>query len=394
MAIGSSGTAGDATDLLKKLRSFGGRKGEANTLLLVDLSGAGLAPDDDHLMREISEIHARIARVRGGEAYQLAPANWAVTAGLTEMNRMEVPQELKMALMKILQEEVPENLGAIDQSKLVRTIDLMTQMAGAVRFLEAFEDRAKEAGVATGGGTRPLAYNDIQAVRSFHAKVGDRDFAANYVQGQAITLITDGKPPMPIAREYYVRMDLLGQDALKDALIRETDLLFPPFAAALDSIVMGLYRQFNPGGGKCSLNLAIDSVGSNAFQKLLAANGPARLSNAIVEFKLSDALRDLRRFADAQATVRAMGGNTAIDIIDPSALEMLNLVGFKANLAKIVWRESGAEALARYRQVIRGAQEAGCIVVLCRVDSDLGLAVGREVGITAFQGFKIDEMLL
>lgn len=395
MAFGSSTLAGDAKDLLKKLRGFAGRKGEQNTLLLVDLADLGLPQDDDYLMREITEIHARIARVRGGEAYQLTPTNTALIVSLTEMNRMEVPQELKMALIKILREEVPENLAAADQSKLVRTIDLTTQMAGAIRFLEAFEDRAKEAGFSTGAdGTRPLTFADIQTVRAFHTKTGDRAFADTYVQGQAIALITEGKRPMPIAREYYVRMDLLCQDALKGVALHETDPLFPQLASTLDSLILGLYRLFNPGGGKCSLNLGMETVGNNAFQKFLAGTGETKLANTIIEFKLADILRDLRKFHQAQASLRALGGNVAVDIIDPSALEVLNLAGFKANLAKILWRETGAEQLARFRSVIRAAQDAGCIVVLCRVDSELGIRVGREVGITAFQGFHIDEMLL
>ena len=395
MAFGSSTAAGDAADLLKKLRGFAGKKGEQNTLLLVDLGDVGLPQDDEYLSREIAEIHARIARVRGGEYYQLTPTNAALIVTLTEMNRMEVPQELKMALLKILREEVPDTLAAADQSKIVRTIDLTTQAAGAIRFLEAFEDRAKEAGVKTGAdGTRPLTFNDIQAVRAFHAKVGDKEFVESYVQGQSIALITEGKAPVPIAREFYVRMDLLCQDALKDVALREADPLFPQLAVTLDSLVLGLYRLFNPQGGKCSLNLSMESVGNNAFQKFLAGNGAAKLSNAIIEFKMADVMRDLQKFHAVQETVRGLGGNIAVDVIDPSALEVLNLTGFKANIAKILWRATGAELLARHRQVIRAAQDAGCIVVLCRVDSELGIRVGREVGITAFQGFHIDEMLL
>lgn len=394
MAFGSSNMAGDAVDLLKKLRGMTGKKGEQNTLLLVDLADLRLDQGDEHLMREIAEIHARIARVRGGEAYQLTPTNTALIVNLTEMNRMEVPQELKAALFKIFQEEVPENLAGVDQSKIVRTIDLTTQMAGAIRFLEAFEDRAKEAGILSGGGTRSLTFNDIQAVRAFHAKVGDKKFAESYVQGQAIALITEGKPPMPIAREYYVRMDLMCQDVLKDVAIHESDPLFTQLTAALDSLILGAYRLFNPAGGKCSLNLSLETVGNNAYQKFLAANGDAKLTNAIIEFKLADTLRDLRKFQQAQGSIRKLGGNVAVDIIDPSALEVLNLAGFKANLAKILWRDTGAETLARYRHVIRAAQEAGCIVVLCRVDSELGIRVGREVGITAFQGFHVDAMML
>lgn len=387
--------AGDAVDLLKKLRAMAGKKGDVNTLLLVDLSDLGLSEDDDQLMDEIAEIHARVARVRGGAAYQLSPNNIAVVANLTEMNRMEVPQELKMHLFKILQEEAPENFAAVDQTKIIRTIDMATQMAGAIRFLEAFEERAKEQGVIAGAdGLRGLNATDSQTVRSVHAKAGDKSFADTYVQGQSITLIANGGQPTVIAREYYTRLDLLGSEALKNVSIHESDPLFPQLTLTLDPLMLGMYRHFNPEGRKCALNLTLESVGGAAFQKFLAANGPAKLSNVIVELRLADVMRDLRKYEAAQAAVRAQGGNIAVDIVDPAALGVLNLSGFGANIAKIVWRESGIETLARNRAVIKQAQDAGCIVVLCRVDTELGLRVGREVGITAFQGLHIEDMLI
>ena len=395
MAFGASSMAGDATDLLKKLRAMGGKKGDVNTLLLVDLSDVGLPEDDDYLMDEIAEIHTRIARVRGGGAYQLSPTNIAVIANLTEMNRMEVPQELKMSLFKILQEEFPDKVAAVDQSKIVRTIDMTTQMAGAIRFLEAFEERAKEQGVIAGvDGMRMLNAADSQTVRAVHAKTGDKAFAESYVQGQSITLIAEGKPPTVIAREYYIRMDILGSDVLKNVSIHESDPLFPQLTLALDPLMLGMYRHYNPEGGKCALNLTLESVTGAAFQKFLAANGTAKLSNVIVELRLADVLRDLRKYEAAQTAVRGQGGTIAVDIIDPASLAVLNLAGFNANIAKIPWRESGMETLARNRSVIKQAQDAGCIVVLCRVDSELGLRVGREVGITAFQGLHIEEMLI
>ncbi|PIW31214.1 MAG: hypothetical protein COW30_00200 [Rhodospirillales bacterium CG15_BIG_FIL_POST_REV_8_21_14_020_66_15] len=387
--------AGDAADLLKKLRAMGGRKGDVNTLLLVDLSDLRLPADDDHLMDEIAEVHARVARVRGGAAYQLSPSNIAVVANLTEMNRMEVPQELKMHLFKILQDEAPENFAAVDQSKIVRTIDMTTQMAGAIRFLEAFEERAKEQGVIAGAdGLRALGPGDGQAVRAAHAKAGDKGFAGTYVQSQSIALIADAVQPSVIAHEYYVRMDLLGSDALKNVDIHESDPLFPQLTLTLDPLMLGMYRHYNPEGGKCALNLTPESVGGAAFQKFVAGCGPARLSNVIVEMRLSDVMRDLRKYEAARSAVRAQGGTVAVDVVDPASLSVVNLTGFNANIAKIVWRESGVETLARNRSVIKQAQDQGCVVVLCRVDSELGLRVGREVGITAFQGLHVEDMLI
>ncbi len=395
MAFGGSGMAGDAADLLKKLRAWGSKKTDLNTLLLIDLGDLGLPEDDEYLQDEIAQTHTRIARVRGGEAYQLSPSSSALLVSLSEMNKMEVPQELKMNLFKLLQEEFPEKMAGVDQSKLVRSIDLTTQMMGAVKFLEAFEDRAKEQGVmASADGSRSLGFQDIQTVRSFHAKTGDKAFAETYIAGQPIALISGDNPPQAFAKEFYVRMDLLRSDALQGAEIRESDPMFTLLSQTLDSLVLASAKLFNPEGAKCAINLNLESVTSNAFQTFLAGNGAARLNNVIVEFKLANVLQDLRKFHAASKTIRDLGGNVALDIIDPAVLGLLNLSGFGVNIAKIIWRASGAEDLARNRAAIRQAQEKGCIVVLCRVESKLGIRVGREMGISAFQGFHVDELLL
>lgn len=395
MAFGSSSYAGDATDLLKKLRAQDGKKSDLNSLLLVDLGDLGLPEDDEHLMDEIAEFHSRIARLRNGDAYRLSPVNIALLVSLNDMNRMEVQQDLKMKVIETAQEEVPERAGEIDQAKIVRAIDLTTQAKGAIKFLEAFEDRAKEKGVITSpDGTRALTLADPQTIRSFHTQTGEKAFSDEYIQGQSITLIVGDGPPTPFAKEYFVRLDLLGADALAGVEIHESDALFPQLAMALDGLVLPSIRHFIPSGAKCALNLNLETVSSNAFKTFLGTMGQAKLSNVIFEFRMANIMRDLRKYEAAAKLIRAQGGNVAIDVIDPHALTVLNLSGFKADIAKIVWRESGAGLLAHNRPVIKRAQEQGCIVVLCRVDSNLGVQVGREVGITAFQGFHVDDMLL
>ena len=58
---------------------------------------------------------------------------------------------------------------------MLRIIPLQGRIQNAIKFLQTFDDRAKEAGVAT-GDSRPLRESDIQVVRDGMRKMGKKTF--------------------------------------------------------------------------------------------------------------------------------------------------------------------------------------------------------------------------
>lgn len=395
MVDGSSPLTGDAVALLNKLRDGSAKKAGFNSLILIDLSDVNVPEDDDVLIEELLELYARVARVKSGESFALTHVNAALALNLVEMARLEVVSDLKMQIWKLLCEELPDNVVGVDQSKLVRSIDLNAQMAAAVRFLETFEDRAREAGAITAAdGSRALSMTDIARIRDFHARLGPKKFTEVYITTQTAAVIGADGPPQPLFKEHFVRMDLLERDVLGGCEIRETDPLFGQLTVALDPILLSAFKVFNPDGDPCSINLNLETMDTNIFRNFVDSRGAKGLSDLVIEVRAENVIRNMSGYAAARSMIRDKGGRIAVDLIEPAALGALRLAGFGADFVKVNWRPEVVEALARNRRDIGQAQEAGTRAVLTRIDDKVGIAVGREVGITAFQGFEVDDLLL
>ena len=62
-------------------------------------------------------------------------------------------------------------------------------------------------------------------------------------------------------------------------------------------------------------------------------------------------------------------------------------------MAKIFWRQGAETILPGFAKEVDEMQRNGTRVILARVDDDLGIEVGHDLGITMFQGFHIDKLL-
>ena len=65
----------------------------------------------------------------------------------------------------------------------------------------------------------------------------------------------------------------------------------------------------------------------------------------------------------------------------------------KANMAKVFWRPGAEEVLKGVKGEIAEIQKLGTILVLARLDDEVGLNAGHELGITMFQGIYVADML-
>ena len=164
MAETSSG-GGEHLKLLTRLKHWKGGTEEPNHLILVSFSTLGMTEEEDKLLRKkTDESYERSHERRGAEVYRLTNTDTALLMKLNDYNQMEWTSELKVDLIRVIQQNFPEYFGQIDQSRMLRIINLQGRLQNAIKFLEAFDDRAKEAGVGT-GDSRPLRESDIQIVR-------------------------------------------------------------------------------------------------------------------------------------------------------------------------------------------------------------------------------------
>ena len=391
MAETSSG-GGDHLKLLTRLKHWKGGAEEPNHLILVSFSTLGMTEEEDKLLRKkTDESYERSHERRGAEVYRLTNTDTALLMKLNDYNQMEWTSELKVDLIRVIQQNFPEYFGQIDQSRMLRIINLQGRLQNAIKFLEAFDDRAKEAGVAT-CDSRPLRESDIQVVRDGMRKMGKKTFTDNFIRSQVTALITPGKAPMPVMKEYFISVEMIRQHILTGVDFRGAGLVFQHLTRSLDQMLIECFDEVNPDRAKASLNLNVETVFTHSFQSLLEKSEKS-LSSLVLEFRAENILQNWDQFQTASELINQRGGTIAIDAIIPDSLGVLDLPRLGAKLAKIFWRPGAETVLPAMKETVHSLQQRGTVLVLARVDDEIAIKTGHACGITMFQGFHIDDMV-
>ena len=310
---------------------------------------------------------------------------------LNEYNQMEWTSELKVDLIRVIQQNFSEYFSQIDQSRMLRIIPLQGRIQNAIKFLQTFDDRAKEAGVAT-GDSRPLRESDIQVVRDGMRKMGKKTFTDNFIRSQVTALITPGKAPMPVMKEYFISVEMIRQHILTGVDFRGAGLVFQHLTRSLDQMLIECFDEVNPDRAKASLNLNVETVFTHSFQSLLEKSEKS-LSSLVLEFRAENILQNWDQFQTASELITQRGGTIAIDAIIPDSLGVLDLPRLGAKLAKIFWRPGAETVLPAMKETVHSLQQRGTVLVLARVDDEIAIKTGHACGITMFQGFHIDDMV-
>ena len=160
-----------------------------------------------------------------------------------------------------------------------------------------------------------------------------------------------------------------------------------------EGIVFASFRQSNPEGVRCSLNMNVESVFTRGFEEFLDATGPADFANILFEFRQANIIQNFDEFSVACELIRSRGGKIAVDAIFPETVGLVNLNRLHVEMAKVFWRQSAESVLPKCRDDIHAMQEAGVRFVLARVDDQTAVDIGQELGVTLFQGFYVDRLL-
>ena len=386
------GGGGEHLKLLTRLKHWKGGAEEISHLVLVSFSTLGMSEEEDQQLRKkTDESFERSRERRGAEVYRLTNTDTALLMKLNDYNQMEWTSELKVDLIRVIQQNFPEYFGQIDQSRMLRIISLQGRIGNAIKFPETFDDRAKEAGVGT-GETRPLRESDIQVVRDGMRKMGKKAFTDNFIRSQATVLIEPGKEPMPVMKEYFISVEMIRQHILTNVDFRGAGLVFQHLTRSLDQMLIDCFDEVNPDRAKASLNLNVETVFTHSFQNLLD-KGEKALSSLVLEFRAENILQNFDQFQTAAELIASRGGTVAVDAIIPESLGILDLPRLGAKLAKIFWRPGTENSLPQMKEIIHGMQQRGTVMVLARVDDEAAIKVGHSCGITMFQGFYIDDMV-
>lgn len=384
-----------AKDLLGLLKGDGSPPLEQNTMLLISLSGVATDDADKGFWDDLSEMIQAFKYRHNANLFTLSEIDYAALVRMTEFNQVSMLTDAKVELLRLIQRYFPNQFGMIDQSRLLRPIDLRFKKQNALRFLERFveQETKTKAQPSKRPRLRRLAEPDIERVIEVTEGIGAASFAKVFIRAQTITEILPGAPPIEIMQEYFVAMDALKSHVFSDVELRGSGNLFNQLTITLDRLMLDSYQAANPSQSQCSINLNVESVFTRAFEQFLNNTGDRGFENIAFEFRQANVLQQFDEYEVATNLIKSKGGTVAIDAVFPETVGIVNMERLRADYAKIFWRQGAEQILPEYEDNLTAIQESGTQIILARVDDETAVDVGHDLGINMFQGFYIDDLL-
>ena len=194
--------------LLTRLRGLEGKPSQGWFLMLLSLSALPATIEDEEFWDDLDEYLVDFKTRYEGELYELSLADRAIMVKMSEQGEVGIISDLKVTVLRLIQRYFPDNFGMIDQTRLLRNIDLGFKLTNAIKFLDHYENQPGKTGEKA-MMLRSLQEDDIKKVQEVHRKVGSAKFKEIFVQHQVIADIKPGKKPKEVMKEYFIVMAAL-----------------------------------------------------------------------------------------------------------------------------------------------------------------------------------------
>jgi hypothetical protein len=369
---------------------------EGVQLIIISLGGA--VPQAKHTPDMIAQIGfglCNLAGQRGIRIYQVAPADFAVLVRVSGQPLMDLIRDLKVELLKVVERYCPENFGTINQNRFVMVFNLTEHYRVAAERVAKYAADAQKANdpeAQQQKQLRPLSPEDLENVLHAFKRFGADKFLKAFMRDQSVVRNVGGKPEV-FMHEYFISMDSLRKPLFIDVEMRASGPLFNEFTRVLDQIVLRAFKQFEPTPQPFSINVNVVTVFTAAFADFMDQTPKDVLSRMTFEFRQADIVEHFDEFEVARGMIEAMGASIGVDKIFPQTLGLVDLDYVGAKYAKVLWRADEEAVLRERGKTFKYMADCGLQPILIRVDNAKALTVGAELGVSAFQGFLIDDSM-
>ena len=368
---------------------------DVNLVLVSAASALPEAKRSENLVEQMGLGVSAIGAKRGGTCYQVSDCDFAILVAVTETGLVGLVRDLKVEMLRTIEKAFPGSFGTIDQSRLVLSYDLTNNYRSAADRLAKYAEIAQKSVEETEVNDkqlRALTTGDIKHVMKAYEKFGNEKFVKAFVRTQDVVLNITGKKPEKILTEYFISMDLLRKPLFVDVEMRGSGRLFNEFTLVLDQILLRAFNEMHKTDEKCSVNLNVESVFTEAFEDFIDRTPAEVLSKVVFEFRQSNIVENFDEFQVARGLINSKGAHIAVDQIFPQTVGLVDVDYIGATIAKIHWRTGAEEILKEREKAIKYMIDCNVLPVLIRVDNERALVVGERMGINMFQGFLIDDM--
>ncbi|MBL8643604.1 MAG: EAL domain-containing protein [Rhodospirillaceae bacterium] len=371
-------------------------EGGVNLIVVSVSSALPEAKRTPMLVEQLAEGVGALGEKRGCAFYQVTACDMALLGKLSESALISTVRDLKVEMLRTIERNFPGSFGTIDQSRLVLSYDLAHNYRSAADRVAKFAEVAqRETDTAEGADRklRALTNADIQKVLMAYQKFGTDKFVKAFVRHQeAVTKNGSGNLD-PMMTEYYISMDLIRKPLFVDVEMRGSGRVFHEFTLVLDQIMLQSFNKMPTSDGRCSMNLNVESVFTEAFENFIEDTPENKLQKIVFEFRQANIVENFDEFQVARGLIKSKGATIAVDQIFPQTVGLVDLEYIGATYAKIHWRTGAEEILRERTKAIKYMMECNVTPLLIRVDSERAFEIGAAMGIGIYQGFHVDELI-
>jgi hypothetical protein len=365
----------------------------------IAVSATGALPETRRtpalLAQLLTGLIAIAARVRG-RFFHVTAGDFVIMVKAEETQMVAIVRDLKVDILRTIENQFPGSFGSIDQTRLVVCYDLIHNYRSAADRVTRYAEAANRAAEEPAEGEtklRPLTGSDIEKVMQAYKKFGSERFVKAFVRNQDSAVGMPGGKMAPMMTEFFISMDLLRKPLFIDIEMRGSGRLFNEFTLVLDQIMLEAFHNLAPDNTLCSINLNVQSVFTKEFDQFIARSTPEKLRNVVFEFRQSNIVEHFDEFQVARGLIKEKGARIAVDQIFPQTVGLVDIDYIGASIAKIHWRAGAEEILNERRRALKYLIECGVMPVLIRVDDPKAFEVGASIGVTTFQGFAVDALM-
>ena len=309
-------------------------------------------------------------------------------------------QETLDRICQVLSEDPFFSAGDGMRNEFNTYYDLEDQFAELVACIEALVQARVEHDMnvrskrkANGAG-KPLDPTNLAAIE----KAITQADLSSMTSRQAICELGDEGRAKPLFYELFTSIGALQKTLLPDQDLFADRWLFQYLTTRLDERMLAWLSKNDDSTLKrsFSLNINISSVLSPRFLEFDALLDKERRSTIVIELQKIDVFMDVARFLFTREFLLDRGYRICMDGLTAMSLPYVDRKNLGFDLVKLHWTPQLRQQIEgkqgdRLREAIETTNPRRIIMMRC--ESDDAIELGRELGISLFQGYFIDHLL-
>lgn len=271
--------------------------------------------------------------------------------------------------------------------------DLLDRVQSLVQARTEKDHLARSSRNPDGAG-KPL---DLSNLATIQKAIAQADLSA-MTSRQAICEVGDDGRPVPLFYELFTSIGTLRQTLMPDQNLFSDRWLFQYLTTKLDERMLAWLSKNDDSTLKrsFSLNINIASILSPRFLEFDALLDKERRNTIVIELQKIDVFADVARFLFAREFLLDRGYRICLDGLTTLSLPYVDRRTLGFELVKLHWTPQLRQQLEgkdgeRLREAIQATNPRRIIMMRCETDDAIEL--GRELGISLFQGYFLDHLL-